>query len=46
MLLTIAFLFALAGHATLAWVFGWLALGFGILNVILSLIIKVAASSL
>ena len=43
MLLTIAFLFALAGNATLAWVFGWLALGFGILNIILSLIIKIAA---
>lgn len=42
MILTIAFMLALAGFTTGAWVLAWIALGLGILEFILRVFIQVA----
>ena len=46
MILTIAFLFALAGNATIAWFFGWIALALNILNILLSVALKITATAI
>lgn len=46
MILTIAFLFALAGNATMAWTFAWIALALNILNMLLSVTLRIKASAI
>lgn len=43
MILTIAFLFALAGNATMAWTFAWIALALNVINILLSVALKTTA---
>lgn len=43
MILTIAFLFALAGNATMAWIFAWIALALNIINILLGVALKISA---
>lgn len=44
MILTIAFLFALAGNATMAWIFAWIALTLNIINILLGVALKTTAT--
>ncbi|QHJ80928.1 MAG: hypothetical protein [Caudoviricetes sp.] len=46
MILTLAFLFALAGNATMAWIFAWIALALNIINILLSVALKIADSAI
>ena len=46
MILTIAFLFALAGNATMAWIFAWIALALNIINILLSVSLTVTAKAI
>lgn len=46
MILTIAFLFALAGNVTMAWTFAWIALALNILNMLLSVTLRITASAI
>lgn len=43
MILTIAFLFALVGNATIAWIFAWIALVLNIINILLGVALKISA---
>ena len=46
MILTIAFLFALAGNTTMAWIFGWIALALNIINILISVALNITATSI
>lgn len=46
MILTIAFLFALAGNATMAWIFAWIALALNIINILLGVSLKITANAI
>ena len=46
MILTIAFLFALAGNATMAWIFAWIALALNIINMLLGVALKISAKAI
>lgn len=46
MILTIAFLFALAGNATMAWIFGWIALALNIINILISVALNITATDI
>ena len=46
MILTIAFLFALAGNATMAWIFGWIALALNIINILISVALNITATAI
>lgn len=46
MILTIAFLFALVGNATMAWIFAWIALGLNVINILLSVSLKITANAI
>lgn len=46
MILTIAFLFALAGNTTMAWIFGWIALALNIINILISVALNITATAI